>query len=56
LPTSQEGFSYLFTIMDRTTRWLEAVPLKTIAAADIADAFISGWVMRFGLPAIITSD
>jgi hypothetical protein len=34
---------------------LEAVPLRSIAAADIADALVSGWVTRFGLPAIITS-
>jgi hypothetical protein len=51
LPTSLEGFSYIFTIIERTTHWLEAVPLRSTAAADIADALVSGWVMRFGLPA-----
>jgi hypothetical protein len=44
LPTSPEGFSYIFTIIDRTTRWLEAVPLRSTAAADVADALVSGWV------------
>jgi hypothetical protein len=53
---SQEGFAYLLTIVDRTTRWLEAIPLRATAAADVADAFVSGWVARFGLPAVITSD
>jgi hypothetical protein len=55
LPASPEGFSYIFTIVDRTTRWLEAVPLHSTAAANIAHALVSGWVTRFGLPAIKTS-
>jgi hypothetical protein len=55
LPASPEGFSYIFTIVDRTTHSLEAVPLRSLAAADIADALVSGWVTWFGLPAIITS-
>ena len=31
LPVSQ-GFSYIFTMIDRTTRWPEAVPLASISA------------------------
>ncbi|MFO0004092.1 MAG: hypothetical protein ACK559_23470, partial [bacterium] len=27
LPTSAEGFKYLFTMVDRSSRWLEATPL-----------------------------
>jgi len=56
LPTSREGFRYLFTIIDRSTRWLEAVPVKTLEAATAADALVAGWVSRFGVPAFITSD
>jgi hypothetical protein len=55
LPLSA-GFNYVFTILDRTTRWPEAVPLKSIAAADCAHALLHGWVQRFGVPATITSD
>jgi transposase InsO family protein len=55
LPQSA-GFSYLFTIVDRTTRWPEAVPLSGIAAADCAAALFSGWIQRFGVPSVITSD
>ncbi len=56
LPTSAEGFKYLFTIVDRSPRWLEAAPLKSMAAEDCVDALISSWVAMFGVPTIITSD
>jgi len=55
LPRSA-GFSYLFTIIDRTTRWPEAVPLSSVTAADCASALLEGWIQRFGVPATITSD
>ncbi len=55
LPQSA-GFSYLFTIVDRTTRWTEAIPLSSIAAADCAAALFSGWIQRFGVPSVHTSD
>jgi cleavage and polyadenylation specificity factor subunit 1 len=55
LPRSS-GFSYLFTVVDRTTRWPEAVPLTSTTAADCAAALLQGWIQRFGVPDIITSD
>jgi hypothetical protein len=55
LPRSS-GFSYLFTMVDRTTRWPEAVPLASTTAADCAAALLQGWIQRFGVPGIITSD
>jgi transposase InsO family protein len=56
LPTLAEGFKYLFTIIDQSTRWVEAIPVKNMEAATIADALVAGWVSRFGVPAVITSD
>jgi hypothetical protein len=55
LPRSS-GFSYLFTMVDRTTRWPEAIPLASTTAADCAAALLQGWIQRFGVPGIITSD
>ena len=55
LPVSQ-GYSYLFTMKDRTTRWPEAVPLSSISAESCVRAFISTWVSRSGVPAVLTSD
>ncbi len=50
------GYKYLFTVIDRTTRWMEAVPLASTTADDCAGALIAAWVTRFGVPAAITSD
>jgi transposase InsO family protein len=56
LPCSSEGFAYLLTAVDRSTRWAEALPLKATSAADCAAAFVAGWIARFGVPSTITSD
>lgn len=55
LPPSQ-GFTYLLTIVDRFTRWPEAVPLPDISSFTCARALVSHWVARFGIPAEISSD
>ena len=47
---------YLFTIVDRYTRWPEAIPLKEIKAVDCAAALVRHWVARFGVPGDITTD
>jgi Integrase core domain len=51
-----EGFTYVLTIIDRATRWLEATPMKTMDTAACVDAMIQCWVPRYGVPAILTSD
>ena len=55
---SAEGCNHILTIVDRSSRWLEAIPLSstTTATAAIANAFVAGWVARFGVPEHITSD
>ena len=55
LPSSA-GFTYLFPVVDRTTRWPEAIPLSGTTAADCAAALFAGWIQRFGVPSKITSD
>ena len=55
LPVSV-GFNYLFTMVDRTTKWLEIIPLSLIFAASFAQALLSGWVSRFGVQSVLTSD
>ena len=55
LPSSN-GFKYLFTAVDRFTRWPIAVPLADITAETVIDAFSYGWVQHFGIPSTLTSD
>jgi Integrase core domain len=56
LPTTSDGYSYLLTAADRSTRWFEAFTLRSTSVAVCAEQFISGWVARFGVPALLTSD
>jgi transposase InsO family protein len=56
LPTSPDGFKYILTVIDRSTRWLEAIPVKNLEATSASDALVEGWISRFGVPADITTD
>jgi hypothetical protein len=51
-----KSFTYLFTIIDRTSRWPEAIPIAATTTVDCANVLFQGWVSRFGVPAVITSD
>ena len=55
LPASR-SYTYLFTIINCTTRWVEAVPLSATSTTDCAQALFKGWITRFGVPAVLTSD
>ena len=50
------GFNYLLTMIDRTTRWPEALPLADTTAEAVLQAFLDHWVSRFGVPSTVTTD
>jgi len=47
LPSSH-GFTYLFTCIDRSIKWPEAIPLTGISATECASTMFHGWISRFG--------
>jgi cleavage and polyadenylation specificity factor subunit 1 len=44
----------VFTVIDRTSKWMEAVPLSDISAATWARALIFSWISSFGVPETFT--
>ncbi len=50
------GQVYLLTAIARSTRWVEAVPLRNMEASMCTDAFIANWVACFGVPATVTTN
>lgn len=49
-------YRYCVTIIDRCTKWPEAVPLMEITAENVAKALYESWIARFGCPLRISTD
>ena len=55
LPPSN-GFTHLFTIVDRFSQCPEAIPLNDTSTASCAQALASCWIAQFGIPIDMSSD
>ena len=55
LPLSN-GYQYCLTMIDRFSRWPEAVPLQNIEALTVCRAFVDQWISRYGTPETLTTD
>ena len=59
LPTAKymgSKVSYLLTILDHATRFLVAIPLKTLEAEETVEKFIRMFVLKYGIPSVIHTD
>ena len=54
LPAS-DGYKYLLTCLDRTSRWLECFPMASASSEECCKAFLE-WSSRYGLPSLAVSD
>ncbi|GBL87820.1 hypothetical protein AVEN_192008-1 [Araneus ventricosus] len=50
------GHIYCLTTVDCFIRWMEVIPTADMTAETTCRALPSGWIFRFGCPAIITTD
>ena len=50
------NYRYILTIIDRATKWIEAVPLVDKSAKTVAEAFFFHWISRFGSPLQVITD
>ena len=55
LPRTTSGHEYLLTIMDRMSKYPEAIPLRSIKSVKVVEALI-GFFTKFGLPRVLQSD
>ena len=54
--TPSNGFTHLLTCIDRFSRWPGAIPLNNTNSANCAQALVSHWIARFGVPLDMSSD
>jgi hypothetical protein len=52
----RNGCNHIFTIIDRTSKWMEAIPFSDTSAAACAHALVFSRITHFGVLEMITSD
>ena len=55
LPETNKGNSYILTLVDFSTRWPEAIPLKRTKTENVAEALFDIF-SRLGIPKVVLSD
>jgi hypothetical protein len=55
-PPSSKGRQYILAIMDYFTKWVEAIPMKSVTSKDAINFIKEHVIHRFGIPQTITTD
>jgi hypothetical protein len=53
---SSKGHQYILAITDYFTKWVEAIPMKTVTSNDVINFIKEHVIHRFGIPQTITTD
>jgi hypothetical protein len=55
-PPSSKGHQYILAITDYFTKWMEAIPMKSVTSNDVINFIKENVIHRFGIPQTITTD
>jgi hypothetical protein len=55
-PPSSKGHQYILAITDYFTKWVEAIPMKSVTSKDVINFIIEHVIHRFGIPQTITTN
>jgi hypothetical protein len=55
-PPSSKGHQYILAIMDYFTKWVEAIPMKTVTSKDVINIIKEHVIHRFRIPQTIMID
>ena len=55
-PSSSKSHQWVLAVMDYFTKWVEAVPMRSVASKDVINFVKEHIIHRFGIPQTITTD
>jgi hypothetical protein len=55
-PPSSKGHQYILAIMDYFTKWVEAIPMKSVTSKDVINFIKEHVIQRFRIPQTIMTD
>jgi transposase InsO family protein len=55
-PPCRKGHQYILVITDYFTKWVEAIPMKSVTSKDVVNFIKEHVIHLFGIPQIITTD